>query len=199
LFGDVNPTAKLPITFPLSDADLPHPTIVKPPVASTTRDGDPDAWKKIAAGLPPFQISYDEGLKVGYKWYDAEKKPVLYPFGYGLSYTTYDYSNLKVEPGKTVRIIFTVKNTGSRDGAEVAEVYATLPPSAEEPPKRLVGWSKVGLKAGESREVTVEVDNQYLSIFDTNRNAWRLVPGEYTFLVGGSSQKLPLKESVALK
>ena len=199
LFGDVNPTAKLPITFPLGDADLPHPTIVKPPVASTTRDGDPDAWKKIAAGLPPFQISYDEGLKVGYKWYDAEKKPVLFPFGYGLSFTTYDYSNLKVEPGKTVRILFTVKNTGSRDGAEVAEVYATLPPSAEEPPKRLVGWSKVGLKAGESREVTVEVDNQYLSIFDTNRNAWRLVPGEYTFLVGGSSQKLPLKESVSLK
>jgi beta-glucosidase len=199
LFGDVNPTAKLPITFPLSDADLPHPTIVKPPVASTTRDGDPDAWKKIAAGLPPFQISYDEGLKVGYKWYDAEKKPVLFPFGYGLSYTTYDYSNLKVEPGKTVRITFTVKNTGSRDGAEVAEVYAALPPSVEEPPKRLVGWSKVGLKAGESREVTVDVDNLYLSTFDTNRNAWQLAPGEYTFLVGGSSQNLPLKESVSLK
>jgi beta-glucosidase len=199
LFGDVNPTAKLPITFPLSDADLPHPTIVKPPVASTTRDGDPDAWKKIAAGLPPFQISYDEGLKVGYKWYDAEKKPVLFPFGYGLSYTTYDYSNLKVEPGKTVRITFTVKNTGSRDGAEVAEVYAALPPSVEEPPKRLVGWSKVGLKAGESREVTVDVDNLYLSTFDTNRNAWQSAPGEYTFLVGGSSQNLPLKESVSLK
>jgi beta-glucosidase len=199
LFGDVNPTAKLPITFPLSDADLPHPTIVKPPVASTTRDGDPDAWKKIAAGLPPFQISYDEGLKVGYKWYDAEKKPVLFPFGYGLSYTTYDYSNLKVEPGKTVRLTFTLKNTGSREGAEITEVYAALPPSAEEPPRRLVGWSKVGLKAGESREVTVEVDNQYLSIFDTSRNAWQLVPGEYTFLVGSSSQSLPLKESVSLK
>ena len=173
--------------------------IVKPPVASTTRDGDPDAWKKIAAGLPPFQVHYDEGLKVGYKWYDAENKPVLFPFGFGLSYTTYSYANLKVEPGTNPRVTFTVQNTGKRDGAEVAQVYAALPASAEEPPKRLVGWSKVWLKAGESREVTVEVDRQYLSIFDEKQNGWRLVPGEYSFLVGGSSRNLPLKESVALQ
>ena len=198
LFGDVNPSAKLPMTFPVSDADLPHPTIVKPPVSSTTRDGDPDAWKKIAAGLPPFQIHYDEGLKVGYKWYDSEKKPVLFPFGFGLSYTTYGYTNLKVESGSKVRVSFTVQNTGSRDGAEIAEVYAALPASAEEPPKRLVGWSKVLLKAGETREVTVEVDRKYLSIFDVEQNGWKLLPGEYTFLVGGSSQSLPLKQSVPL-
>ena len=199
LFGDVIPTAKLPMTFPLSDADVPHPTIVKPPVASTTRDGDPDAWKKIAAGLPPFQIHYDEGLKVGYKWYDAEKKPVLFPFGFGLSYTTYSYANLKVEPGTNPRVTFSVQNTGKRDGAEIAQVYAALPAIAEEPPKRLVGWSKVWLKAGESQEVTVEVDRQYLSIFDEKQNGWRLVPGQYAFMVGGSSQNLPLKESVALQ
>jgi beta-glucosidase len=199
LFGDVNPTAKLPLTFPMSDADLPHPTIVKPPVASTTADGDPDAWKKIAAGLPAFQISYEEGLKIGYKWYDAEKKPVLFPFGYGLSYTTYSYSNLRVEPGKKVRITFTVRNTGNRDGAEIAEVYAALPTNADEPPKRLVGWSKVKLGAGESREVTVEIDPQYLSIFNTDQDAWQLLPGEYSFLVGGSSQSLSLQQSVTLK
>jgi beta-glucosidase len=199
LFGDVNPTAKLPLTFPMRDADLPHPTIVKPPVASTTVDGDPDAWKKIAAGLPAFQISYEEGLKVGYKWYDAEKKPVLFPFGYGLSYTTYSYSNLRVEPGKKVRLTFTLKNTGNRDGAEIAEVYAALPPNADEPPKRLVGWSKVKLGAGESREVTVEIDHHYLSIFNTDQDAWQLLPGEYTFLVGGSSQSLSLRQSVTLK
>ena len=199
LFGDAIPTAKLPMTFPLNDADVPHPMIVKPPVASTTRDGDPDAWKKIAAGLPPFQVHYDEGLKVGYKWYDAENKPVLFPFGFGLSYTTYSYANLKVEPGTNPRVTFTVQNTGKRDGAEVAQVYAALPASAEEPPKRLVGWSKVWLKAGESREVTVEVDRQYRSIFDEKQNGWRLVPGEYAFLVGGSSRNLPLKESVALQ
>jgi beta-glucosidase len=198
LFGDVNPTAKLPITFPLSDADLPHATVVQPPRESTTH-GEPDAWKKIAAGLPPFQIYYDEALKVGYKWYDAEKKSVLFPFGYGLSYTTYAYSDLKVDRGDKVRLTFSVKNTGPRDGAEIAQVYVALPPDAAEPPKRLVGWSKVPLKAGESKEVTVEVENQYLSIYDVKAHSWQLVSGEYTFLVGGSSQSLPLKETVSLK
>ena len=198
IFGEVNPSAKLPITFPRTEADLPHPSIVKPPRASTTND-EPDAWKKIAAGLPAFQITYDEGLKVGYKWYDAEHKEVLFPFGYGLSYTTYNYSDFKVSPGKTVRLSFKITNTGSRAGAEIAEVYAALPESAGEPPKRLVGWSKVKLDAGESKEVAIEVDPEYLSIFNVDRDAWQLVPGDYTFLVGGSSQNLPLKESVHLK
>jgi beta-glucosidase len=198
IFGEVNPSAKLPITFPRNEADLPHPILVKPPKASTT-NGEPDAWKKIAAGLPPFQITYDEGLKVGYKWYDAERKPVLFPFGYGLSYTSYNYSDLKVTPGKSVQVSFKVTNTGSRVGAEIAEVYAALPESAGEPPKRLVGWSKVKLNAGESKEVKIELDALYLSIFNVERDAWQLIPGDYTFLVGGSSQSLPLKESVELK
>jgi beta-glucosidase len=198
IFGDVNPSAKLPITFPKSDADLPHPTIVKPPRASTT-DGEFEAWRRIAAGLPAFQISYDEGLKVGYKWYDAEHKDVLFPFGYGLSYTTYSYSDLKISPGKLVRVSFKVTNTGHRAGAEIAEVYAALPESAGEPPKRLVGWSKVKLDAGQSKDVEIEVDPKYLSIFNVERDAWQLIPGDYTFLVGGSSQNLPLKESVNLR
>jgi beta-glucosidase len=128
IFGDVNPSAKLPITFPRSEADLPHPTIVKPPKATT--DADRQGWKRIAAGLPAFQVTYDEGVKVGYKWYDAENKPVLFPFGFGLSYTTYSYSNLKVTPGKKPRVRFTVTNAGNRPGAEVAEVYASLPAAA---------------------------------------------------------------------
>jgi len=198
LFGDVNPSAKLPVTFPRSDADLPHPTLVKPPKASTTGD-EPDAWKIIAKGLPPFQVTYDEGLKVGYKWYDAEKKQVLFPFGFGLSYTTYSYANLKVTPGDKVRVTFTVTNTGPRAGSEIAEVYAELPASTGEPPKRLVGWSKIKLNAGESKVVTVEIDPLYLSIFNVDKNAWQRAPGEYSFLVGGSSQDLPLKESVSLQ
>ncbi|MGD1077369.1 MAG: glycoside hydrolase family 3 C-terminal domain-containing protein [Candidatus Sulfotelmatobacter sp.] len=197
IFGDVNPSAKLPITFPKREADLPHPTIIKPP--KVTRDADSKGWRRIAAGLPAFQITYNEGVKVGYKWYDAENKPVLFPFGYGLSYTTYSYSNLKVTPGKNPRVSFTVTNTGNRAGAEVAEVYASLPAAAAEPPKRLVGWSKVTLNAGESKEVAVEVDPKYLSIFNAERNGWQLIPGDYGFMVGGSSQSLPLKESVSLK
>ena len=197
IFGDANPSAKLPITFPKSEADLPHPTIVKPPKA--TVDADSEGWKRIAAGLPSFDVTYDEGVKVGYKWYDAENKPVLFPFGFGLSYTTYSYSNLKVSAGKTPRVTFTVTNTGNRAGAEVAEVYASLPATAAEPPKRLVGWSKVKLNGGESKEVVVDVDPKYLSIFNVQQNGWQLLPGDYGFMVGGSSQSLPLTETVSLR
>jgi beta-glucosidase len=116
-----------------------------------------------------------------------------------LSYTTFAYSNLKVEAGSRPRVSFAVKNTGSLAGAEVAEVYASLPASAGEPPKRLVGWSKVQLGPGESKEVTVEVDPKYLSIFDVKQNGWQLLPGTYGFMVGGSSQSLPLTQSVSLK
>ena len=197
IFGDVNPSAKLPMTFPKSEADLPHPTARQAPKA--TVDADRQGWKRIAEGLPAFPVNYNEGVKVGYKWYDAENKPVLFPFGYGLSYTTYSYSNLKVTPGEKPRVTFTVTNTGNRAGAEVAQVYASLPAAAAEPPKRLVGFSKIRLNAGESKEVTVEVDPKYLSIFNVEHNGWQLLPGDYGFMVGGSSQSLPLKQSVSLK
>ncbi len=197
LFGDANPSAKLPLTFPKSEADLPHPTVTKPP--KRTVDADAEGWRRIAGGLPSFDVTYDEGVKVGYKWYDAEKKPVLFPFGYGLSYTTYSYSNLKVTPGASPRVSFTVTNTGSRAGAEVAEVYASLPAAAAEPPKRLVGFRKVQLNPGESKEVTVEVEPKFLSIFNVEKNDWQLLPGEYGFMAGGSSQDLPLKQAVSLR
>ncbi|MGA9427679.1 MAG: glycoside hydrolase family 3 C-terminal domain-containing protein, partial [Terracidiphilus sp.] len=177
LFGTVNPSGKLPNTFPLSDSDLPHLKIVQPPV---NRD-------------------YDEGVKVGYKWYDAEQKPVLFPFGYGLSYTTFGYSGLKVDSGDMVTVTFTLANNGARAGKEIAEVYAALPASAGEPPKRLVGWSKVELRPGERKPVTVEVERKYLSIWDVDKHDWTLVPGDYTFMVGGSSDKLPLKATLTLK
>jgi beta-glucosidase len=96
-------------------------------------------------------------------------------------------------------VTFTVTNTGSRSGAEIAEVYASLPASASEPPKRLVGWSKIKLNPGESKEVTVEVDPKYLSVFNVEKNGWQLIPGEYQFMVGGSSQDLPLKQTINLQ
>jgi beta-glucosidase len=192
LFGDVNPSAKLPMTFPRSEADLPHPKLVTPPPGATGRA----AVMRTGEAKPTFSVKYDEGLKVGYKWYDAEKKPVLFPFGYGLSYTTYSYSDLKVSSGHGATVTFTLKNTGSRAGTEIAEVYAALPADAGEPPKRLVGWSRVQLNPGESKDVTVTVDPKYLSIYDEATDAWKLVPGSYTFMVGGSSQDLPLSEKV---
>jgi len=195
LFGTVNPSGKLPNTFPKSEADLPHLKVTQPPAHQFSGAASPETWAK---GLPPFEVTYDEGLKVGYKWYDAEKKAVLFPFGYGLSYTTFGYSGLKASAGETVKVSFAVKNTGDREGAEIAEVYSTIPDPIE-PPKRLIGWSKVKLAAGEEKTVTVEIPRKYLSIWDEAKNAWSLLPGDYTIMVGGSSDKLPLTTTVSLK
>jgi beta-glucosidase len=201
LFGDVNPSGKLPLTFPKSEADLPHPVHVAPPKQDAARPAPklPGAPGMIgmAMGIGPwFDLHYDEGLKVGYKWYDAEKKPVLFPFGFGLSYTSFAYSGLAVTPGESTNVSFTLKNTGKRSGSEIAQVYASLPDSTGEPPKRLVGWTRVELKAGESKQVTVPLGRDRLSIFDEAADSWRLVPGSYTIRVGGSSQDLPLQQAV---
>ena len=198
LFGTVNPSGKLPNSFPKSEADLPHPTLTMPPPDSMRFSG-PVSPEQRESGLPPFQVTYDEGVKVGYKWYDAENKKPLFPFGYGLSYTTYRYSALQVTPGDKVKVTFTLANTGAREGSEIAEVYAGLPSAAQEPPKRLVGFTKVKLNAGEKRSVTVEIDPKYLSIFDEQKDDWSLLPGEYTIMVGGSSDSLPQKTTVTLK
>lgn len=195
LFGEVNPGGKLPITFPRDEADLPHPQLVGPPRGgSRTAAVSPTEEAK-----PTFSVDYSEGLKVGYKWYDAERKSVLFPFGFGLSYTTYGYSDLTVQNGNATTVQFTVKNTGQRPGDEIAEVYAALPPSANEPPKRLVGWSKVHLNPGETKQVSVTIPPLYLSIYDVQQHGWKLVPGNYTFMVGGSSANLPLAQNVAMQ
>jgi beta-glucosidase len=199
LFGEVNPSAKLPITFPKTEADLPHFNIVKPPQESVSPSQEGEGWTKILLGLPAFQTTYDEGLKVGYKWYDAEKKSVLFPFGFGLSYTTFDYAGMKVTPGENLHVTFKVKNTGKRAGTEIAQVYASLPTAAGEPPKRLVGWSKVKLNPAEVKEVSVDVEPLFLSVFNAEQHAWELTPGEYSFMVGGSSQSLPLKVASTMK
>jgi beta-glucosidase len=189
LFGKVNPSAKLPITFPLSEADQPPPGIITPPSGRRF-----DQMLKA----PIFDVKYTAGFDVGYKWYDAEDKPVLFPFGYGLSYTSFSYSDLKVDPGGT-GVSFTLENTGRRTGEEIAEVYAGLPAAAGEPPKRLVGWSKVPLNAGESKEVSVKIDPLYLKIYDEASDSWKLVPGTYDFMVGGSSRNLPLTQKITLR
>jgi beta-glucosidase len=178
----------------LNEADLAHPKLVMPPPGFI----EPVPGKPAAK--PAFNVEYDEGLKVGYKWYDAESKKVLFPFGYGLSYTTYSYSGLKVNAGSAgTNVTFSVKNTGQRAGAEIAEVYVALRQGSGEPPKRLVGWAKVDLKPGESKDASVAIDNRYLSIYDESLDAWKLVPGNYTFMLGGSSQDLPLVATVTLK
>jgi beta-glucosidase len=188
LFGDVNPSGKLPVTFATSEANLPHPKLFEPPVKRGPLEG-------ITDSVPPFDVHYSEGLKVGYKWFDAEGKEPLFPFGHGLSYSTFAYSGFKATPQA---ITITVKNTGKRAGMETAQVYGGLPAAANEPPKRLVGWEKVELEPGESRTVEVAVDPLYFSIFNIDKDAWELAPGDYTIQVGSSSRDLPLAGKVAL-
>ena len=191
LFGDVNPSGKLPVTFAKSDQDLPHPEI---PGIDLQPQPAPNGGRGGGRGeLPPFDIRYTEGLKVGYKWFDAEKKEPLYAFGFGLSYTTFAYADLKAASDSAT---FTVRNTGKRAGAEVAEVYAVLPASANEPPRRLVGWSKVQLAPGESKRVTVKIDPLCLSIFNVEKDGWEVPAGEFQFFVGGSSRSTPLSATV---
>jgi beta-glucosidase len=183
LFGDVNPSGKLPITFAKSEMDLPHPQIQ-----------GMDLGKKAEAEhqpIPSFDVNYDEGLKVGYKWFEAEKKQPLFPFGFGLSYTKYAYSNLKVDE-KQRQVSFSINNTGSRPGTEIAQVYAQLPSAAGEPFKRLVAWERIPLAPGESKTITLALTPLYLSIFDVQKNSWSLLPGEYKLLVGPSSADTPL-------
>jgi beta-glucosidase len=192
IFGDVNPSGKLPVTFPKSEADLPHRTLAGMQYVPESEHHD------VHTQFPPFDVNYDEGLKVGYKWFEAEGKEPLFPFGFGLSYTTYSYSSLQASAEKKLKVAFRVSNTGQRAGAEVAQVYARLPASAGEPFKRLIGWEKVLLVQGETKTVTMTVDPQYLSIFNVEKNAWELVPGDYKLYVGGSSASTPLSTTVRI-
>jgi beta-glucosidase len=193
LFGDVNPSAKLPITFARTEADLPHPQIPGSRIEEQPAPGGGGGFGGFGRRLPPFDINYTEGLKVGYKWFDAEDKQPLFPFGHGLSYTTFAYSGLKASPKE---VTFTVKNTGRRAGAEIAQVYVGLPTSANEPPKRLVAWEKVPLAPGEARTIRLALDPKLLSTFNVEKDGWELVPGDYQVFVGGSSRNAPLVGSV---
>ncbi len=199
LSGRVNPSGKLAATFPVRDADLPHPMLVKAPDVSELKlkDSMSAIIEEMEAGLPAFQIYYDEKLKVGYKWYDAEHKDVLFPFGHGLSYTTYGYSDLKVA-ADALTVSFAVKNTGQRAGEEIAQVYASLPASAGEPPRRLVGWANLALGPGESKVAEVHIEPKMLQVFDEKTDRWKSVSGVYKIFVGASSRDLPLHETVTL-
>jgi len=184
LFGDVNPSGKLPMTFPVSEADLPRATVAKPPAGA--KDG------------LSFRVEYNEGAAVGYKWFESQKKAVLFPFGFGMSYTSFRYSGLRVSPDGS-GVSFTLVNSGKRKGAEVAEVYAAIPDSAGEPWKRLVGWQKVELDAGESRVVTVKLEALAMSVWDEAAHKFVRPGGSYSVMVGGSSAELPLTGTFAVK
>ncbi|NTX47148.1 beta-glucosidase [Burkholderia cepacia] len=168
LFGDANPSGRLPLTFPKQEADLPQPAI------------DPSRTQTI----------YAEGLAYGYRWFDAKAIEPLFPFGYGLSYTTYALSAMsaRADAAGNVTVGVTVTNTGARAGAQTVQIYAALPASLGEPPKRLVGWTKVALQPGEARTVSVAVPAQRFAVWDANAHAWRIAAGSYGLSAAASSR-----------
>ena len=203
--GDVNPTGKLAITFPKSDADLPHPTLVLPPPESQPHRPAPgqnisDFMAQMQKGLPAFQTTYDEGLKVGYKWYDAEKKAGAVPLR--LRPVVHHLRLLRPHRDKSsdgLSVSFTVKNTGRRAGTEIAQVYTSFPDAAGEPPKRLIGWTRIELGPGEAKTVTVPVKQDHLTVYDETSDSWKVVPGSYNVMVGTSSRDLPLTKPVTME
>ena len=188
LFGDVDPGARLPETFPRAIADLPTTT---PPQYPGVND---------SAGVP--HSRYSEGLLVGYRWYDARGITPLFPFGFGLSYTTFDYNRLTVAPAAGSSPVATVgvdvSNTGQRSGADVPQLYIADPASTGEPPKQLAGYAKVRLDPGQTTHVTFTIDRRALSHWDTGTHAWQVTRGCYQVMVGHSERDIALAGTVAV-
>jgi beta-glucosidase len=180
LFGDVNPSGKLPDTFPASNGQVP---------AST-----PQQWP----GVNDTAV-YSEGLDVGYRYYDANHLTPLFPFGYGLSYTTFSMRHLAVaRHGGHVVVKADVTNTGTRTGAEVAQAYVADPEAAGEPPEQLRGFARVTLRPGQTKPVMIVLDPHSFQIWDSTAQKWTTVPGRYTISLGDSSVNLPLHATVTV-
>ena len=198
LVGQVNPTGKLAMTFPESEKDLAHPAIA--PLAREDEGQGTGAVIGETHVSSKYSVTYAEGAEVGYKWFQAEHKPVLFPFGFGLSYTSYAYSGLSIECEKNeCTVSFSVKNTGQRSGTEIAQIYVALPGVAGESFHRLAGWKNVELKSGESKTVSVTIDPQMLSIYDERKGGWALLPGNYHVFTGPSCADTPLEGAFDLR
>jgi beta-glucosidase len=174
LAGKVNPSGRLPITFPASLAQTPRPKLA----------GIETPWGT------PTTVRYNEGAEVGYRWYAQKGVKPLYAFGHGLSYTRFSYKNLKVSGGETITATFTVTNTGQRAGADVPQVYLTG--VGETRRMRLLGFERVELEPGESKEVTVTADPRLLARFDGKAGQWRITGGSYKVALGKAADTLVL-------
>lgn len=173
LFGEVNPSGHLPATFPVSEKQLPRPAL----------DGDPKNESMR------FDVDYStEGAAVGYKWFDLKGMKPLFPFGHGLSYTEFAYSDLKAEVVKgQLNVSFSIKNTGAVAGKDVAQVYVAPVKAKWEAPKRLGGFKKVDLKPGESTSVTLSVDPRLLAMYHSKDKTWHVEKGDYEVILAKSA------------
>jgi len=181
LFGDVNPSGKLPVTFEKSWED----------------NATYNSYHAKDNRLP-----YVEGVFLGYRHFDAKKIAPLFPFGYGLSYTTFEYKNLKVTPASSainpkIGVEFEIMNTGARDGAEIAQVYVKeVNPTVARPDKELKAFEKVWLRPGETKKVSLDLDYGAFAYYDTGKGKWAVNPGKFEITVGSSSRLIRFYQQV---
>jgi beta-glucosidase len=181
LFGSVSPSGRLPCTFP-------------------KRWEDCSAYGSFPGTAE--ETDYSDDIFVGYRHFDSRKIEPLFPFGFGLGYTTFEYSNLRVnkEGSKGASVTFSVRNTGSREGAEIAQLYVAPPPSGlPRPPMELKGFQKVSLQAGEERSVTLQLDRRSFAFYDPAKNDWIVTPGNYQIRIGSSSRTIRFSHSIKIE
>jgi beta-glucosidase len=179
LFGDFDPSGHLPETFPRELSDGPLRTPLQYPGVHG-------------------QVDHSEGLLVGYRWFSAKRIAPLFPFGFGLSYTTFRFARLRVVPaGSGALVRFSVVNTGRRPGADVAQVYVGDPRSTGEPPEQLAGFTRVSLAPGHRAALTIRVPERSFAYWSVASGRWTVAPGCYSIMVGDSSAGLPVRATLA--
>jgi beta-glucosidase len=181
IFGKINPSGKLPMSFPKTLQDAP-------------------SEKLGMVGKDPLQLYYTDDIYVGYRYFDTYKVDPQFAFGHGLSYTSFEYSNLKIQAGKnSATVSFTIKNTGKIAGAEVAQLYVHQRESElPRPEKELKGFQKLMLQPGQQKTVTITLDREAFQYYNDAKNEWVLEPGKFDILVGGSSRAIKLTGTVTL-
>jgi beta-glucosidase len=199
LFGEVSPSGKLPVSFERRWEDNATYNSYYAPSVPAGSGGDAPHRSAEVRG----HVAYKEGVFLGYRHFEKNNVKPLFPFGYGLSYTTFKYSNLVVKPaakeGEPVTVSFDVTNTGKRAGAEVAQVYVSdKHAKVERPVKELKGFSKVTLKPGETKHISVALDHRAFAYYDVSKNDWTVDPGDFGILVGPSSATIALTGKVNL-
>jgi beta-glucosidase len=202
LFGKQDPEGRLPVSFDRAWEDNPSFQYYYPTPGADTKLQVPES-DRPATELTIGHLKYEDKLMVGYRYWTTTGKHPLYPFGYGLSYTSFSFANLKApataSSGSEVTVSFDVTNTGKRDGAEVAQLYVSDPSAKVKRPEReLKGFEKVRLGAGETKHVSLTLDARAFSYWDDSAHKWTINPGKFVILVGDSSENTPLHADVTL-
>lgn len=202
LLGEVDPSGRLPITFPVSADQAPRPEplgLAELRAADARRDAGDKTVYGMSGGVAPFAVDYREGADVGYRWYAATQRKPLFPFGYGLTYTRFDYANLRVKGGDRLVVDFDVTNSGKRAGADVPQLYVEAMSSAGTRAYRLAGFQKLRLKPGETGHVSLTVDPRVIARFDESAPGWKLDAGAYRLRIGHFAGDAALEGTATLK